>query len=121
MPWSTRRCWAGSILGTPPWWRSKQSPFGVIIPYSSWSGANVVAAVFVARTSRYRRTTCFSYSDGNPYAGERTGTPDHLALPRLRHISILRHNDPPMHHQRTRDFEGRTMGRSVAGGHARQA
>ena len=75
MPWSTRRCWAGSILGTPPWWRSKQSPFGVIIPYSSWSGANVVAAVFVARTSRYRRTTCFSYSDGNPYGGERIGAP----------------------------------------------
>ena len=38
IPWIRSWCCAGSIVGTPLWWRSKCSPLGVIMPSSASSG-----------------------------------------------------------------------------------
>ncbi len=68
MPWITRRCVAGSMSGVPAWWRSKISPFGVVMPSWYWSGVMLQSDQFwrFTKTSVRRRTTFFSNLDGMP-------------------------------------------------------
>src|SRR6185369_853297 len=58
----------------PPWWRSKQSPLGVMMPSSSCSGVKLTEDSRLAVSHcTSRRMTCASCFDGCPYG--RTATP----------------------------------------------
>src|SRR3546814_9117048 len=54
-----RRCLAGSTSATPAWCRSKQSPFGVMMPSSSCSGVKFTEDTGSAVSQgTLRLTTC---------------------------------------------------------------
>ena len=54
IPWMMRAWRAGSMLGMPPWWRSKCSPDGVMMPCPASSGVMVQDDSLVAVGKRHR-------------------------------------------------------------------
>ena len=70
MPWITSLCVFGSMSGVPAWWRSKISPFGVMMPGWCCSGVMLQSDRFCRflSTSVRRRLTCASNFEGMPYA-----------------------------------------------------
>ena len=54
-PWITSSCFAGSIAGTPLWWRSKWSDDGVMIPSESCSGVRLELVAGVSEAALNER------------------------------------------------------------------
>ncbi len=64
-PWIISRHFAGSTSAMPPWWRSKQRPFGVMMPSSSCSGVKFTELTGSAVSqATLRRLTCASWGEG---------------------------------------------------------
>jgi hypothetical protein len=71
-PWTTSRCWSGSMSGIPEWLRSKCRPLGVIIPSSRCSGVRAVPTPGSGGFGgeRTARTTLSSKCEGWPYGAK---------------------------------------------------
>src|SRR6267143_1406389 len=69
MPWTSSRCWLGSMSGTPLWLRSKCRPLGVLVPSRASSGVRAAPLPVVPGCDRISvRVTLLSCLDGTPYS-----------------------------------------------------
>ena len=66
-PWIMSLCCAGSMSGRPAWWRSKNNPFGVMMPCRSCSGEKLTEdSALAVSQGTLRRMTEASVSAGRP-------------------------------------------------------